>query len=157
MKKPLIIACLMGAACTGLIPDCYAALGGLPSLTAQASQNTGRVVRQAYAAVSSTPYTTVSSVLGSGTTATEYVTQAGTVFAVAWSGPYQPDLRSLLGEQHFGTLVDAASRRGAGNRSLMQVNNPDLIISVSGHMRAFTGRAWIPSALPAGFDPADIR
>jgi len=29
---------------------------------------------------------------------------------------------------------------------------PDVTIESGGHMRAYTGRAWINSRLPAGFD-----
>src|SRR3954464_10760371 len=36
----------------------------------------------------------------SGTTIREYVDSSGTVFAVAWDGPWLPDFRQVLGE-HF--------------------------------------------------------
>jgi hypothetical protein len=32
----------------------------------------------------------------------------------------------------------------------VQVNDADLVIESGGHMRAWSGRAWLPSALPAG-------
>src|ERR1700684_3447439 len=41
----------------------------------------------------------------SGTTIREYVSSAGTVFAVAWQGPWLPNLRQIL-----GTYFDAYQR-----------------------------------------------
>ena len=101
------------------------------------------------------PYTDVHRTLKSGTVVDEYVDASGTVFAVAWSGPFKPDLKQLLG-RHFGRL---AQHRGGGqaNRSRVDVDTGDLVVQSSGHMGAFVGHAWVPARLPAGFDPQEMK
>ena len=82
----------------------------------------------------------------SGTTVREYVSPAGTVFGVAWQGPSIPDLRQLLGS-HFDEYIAAMETRRT-RRSPVQS---------SGRMRAFSGRAYLPAALPPGVAPEEIR
>lgn len=88
----------------------------------------------------------------------EFTNAAGQVFAVSWSGPGKPDLRTLLGP-HFATLQ--ASNPGIG-RSLHALRRPpqvaqaDLQIQTSGHMGWFNGVAMIPSLAPPNFSPADL-
>ena len=36
----------------------------------------------------------------------EYVNSSGTVFAIAWEGPWLPDLRQVLGD-HFESIYTA--------------------------------------------------
>ena len=81
----------------------------------------------------------------------EYVDADGVVFAVTWNGPFLPDLRELLG-QHFATLRNESARQPKAGRGQVRVAQPDVTIESGGHMRAYTGRAWINSRLPAGFD-----
>ncbi|HTY50319.1 MAG TPA: DUF2844 domain-containing protein [Steroidobacteraceae bacterium] len=90
----------------------------------------------------------------SGTVLHEYLA-AGRVFAVTWRGPLMPDLSQVLGG-YFTRYAQAAARPAIRHR-LVAVNDPDLVVSSSGHMRAFSGRAWVPSLLPAGFSVSDIR
>jgi len=82
----------------------------------------------------------------SGLIVQQYLTPSGTVYAVAWSGPRLPDLRELLGPW-FARL-----RTGRGHHSL-QLREPDLIVRSGGHRGSWSGRAWIPSLVPAGFEP----
>lgn len=42
-------------------------------------------------------YTVRETTLGSGTVVREYVSTAGTVFALSWQGPVTPNLSDLLG------------------------------------------------------------
>lgn len=135
----------------------YAALGAAPS------QFGGAPARQArsLAAIGNTAsavasYTVSTSTLDNGTVVREYANAAGTVFAVSWNGPFLPDLRALLGE-HFATMTGAAAQRPKAGHSQLAVDRPDVVIVSSGHMRAFSGRAWIPAGLPAGFSSADIE
>lgn len=86
----------------------------------------------------------------------EYVTAGGVVFALGWSGPFMPDLRELLGSR-FEYLEAEAAKVPMAGRSQLVVQRPELMLFSGGHMRAFTGRAWVPSLLPAGFDPAGIH
>lgn len=85
-----------------------------------------------------------------GTTAREYSNERGTVFAVTWTGPTKPDLHQLLGH-YFNTFVTAAYARK--NRTVADpvvVNQSDLVLHSGGHMRAFYGRAYVPSLVPEG-------
>jgi hypothetical protein len=83
-----------------------------------------------------------------GTLIREYVTPAGKVFGVSWSGPTIPDLEQLLGT--YNAEFQTAIRAKRGRRSSAAVHNPDLVVESSGHMRAFHGRAYLNSMLPAG-------
>ena len=83
----------------------------------------------------------------------------GQVFAVTWSGPGKPDLRSLLGAR-FATFQAANAAGGRTMRALRrppQVNEADLQIQTAGHMGFFRGVAFIPSLAPAGFSPSDLK
>lgn len=141
MKR--IVAASLLAACAGS----WAALGG------PAGAVDGSAVANPSRTASGTPYTHVQRRLDSGTTVHEYVDAAGTVFAVAWAGPFQPDLRALLG-RHFDALTEQQS--SARGRGAAAVRRPDLVIVSAGRMGAFQGRAWLPRQLPAGFDPGTL-
>jgi hypothetical protein len=93
-----------------------------------------------------------------GGTVHELTNAGGQVFAVIWSGPGKPDLRSLLGP-YFATFQASSAAPGRGMRSLRrppQVNQPDIQIQTAGHMGWFRGVAFIPSLAPAGFSPGDL-
>lgn len=89
-----------------------------------------------------------------GTRIDEFSGADGTVFAVRWQGPVKPDLQALLGPRFQAFLARAQRPRGPG---AMQVAAQDFIVSSGGHMGAFQGAAWMPSRLPAGFDPASTQ
>jgi uncharacterized protein DUF2844 len=91
----------------------------------------------------------------SGTTVREFVSPAGTVFAVAWQGSTLPDLRQLLGA-HFDEYVAASATRRT-RRSPVFIELPGLVVQSSGHLRAFTGRAYLPGALPPGVSSEEVR
>lgn len=88
----------------------------------------------------------------------ELTNAAGQVFAVTWSGPGKPDLRSLLGT-HFDAFQAANGVTRTPIRSLRrppQVDQPDLRIQTEGHMGWFRGVAFIPSLAPPGFAVGDL-
>ncbi len=91
-----------------------------------------------------------------GTTIREFVSPAGSVFAVTWQGPFAPDLRQLLG-QHFEiynqAARDPASRRGRG----LHIESGDLVFDSGGHMRFITGKAYLQSKLPSGVRADDVQ
>lgn len=91
----------------------------------------------------------------SGTLVREFVGPNGKVFAVAWNGPTVPNLRQTLG-QYFDTFVAAAKAKHAGHHHL-QIQQDDLVVQAGGHMRAFSGRAYLPQAVPAGVSIGDLR
>jgi hypothetical protein len=85
--------------------------------------------------------------LPSGTVLREF-TAAGRVFAVAWSGPAIPNLRQALGS-YFAAYAAGAEGSRAGRRHLA-VQQDDFVLQSNGRMRAFSGRAYLPRALPVG-------
>lgn len=90
----------------------------------------------------------------SGTVVREFVSPAGKVFAVAWSGPTMPDLRQVLGP-YFDAYVAALAQRKA--RGPVHVVLPGFVVESSGHMRAFAGKAYLPDGVPAGVATEEIR
>ena len=90
----------------------------------------------------------------SGTVVREFVSPAGKVFAVSWSGPTLPDLRQVLGP-YFDTYVAALEQRKARGR--VSIVLPGLVVQSSGHMRAFVGKAYLPDGMPAGVAAEEIR
>lgn len=138
----------------GLSATCSAALG-----TAPINQQSAGIVRSQIlngASPGKASYTVRANTLASGTLVKEYVGQNGAVFAVSWSGPFLPDLKELLGE-HFSVLTAESARLPKAGRGQILVSRPDLSIESTGHMRAYSGRAWIHSMLPAGVQPEDIK
>jgi hypothetical protein len=93
--------------------------------------------------------------LPSGTMLREFVAPDGTVFAVAWNGPTKPDLRQALG-RYFDTYVSAPKPKYA-DRKHMNIQQGDLVVQGSGHMRALSGRAYLASAIPSGVNLGDLQ
>jgi hypothetical protein len=94
----------------------------------------------------------------SGTMIREYVNPTGMVFAVAWDGPWLPDLRQVLGD-HFDRYqaVMQSRQRSRTGRGAVLIDDPGLVVQMSGHPRAFKGRAYLPALLPAGLQLDSIR
>ena len=91
--------------------------------------------------------------LPSGTVLREYAA-GGNVFAVAWNGPTMPNLKQILG-QYFPEFV-AGVAAGPVNHRHLQLQRGDLIVQSSGRMRAFAGRAYLATHLPAGVSADDV-
>jgi hypothetical protein len=160
LSRPrLALLAAAGLVAASATTPCLASLGRTPS--AFAGTTTVHQARALAAANgtsgttgtggSSANYSVSTTTLASGTTVREYVGADGVVFAVTWNGPFLPDLRELLG-QHFAALKDESARQPKAGRGQVRVAQPDVTIESGGHMRAYAGRAWINSRLPAGFD-----
>ena len=134
----------------------YAALGSAPSDFGGTPVRAARSLAAAGNNTANAVYTVSQSTLDSGTIVREYTDAAGKVFAVSWSGPTLPDLRTLLGTK-FSALTDATGRRTQAGHSQLALNQSDVVIVSNGHMRSFAGHAFIPSAVPAGFDTNTIE
>jgi hypothetical protein len=93
--------------------------------------------------------------LPGGTVVREFVAPSGIVFAVAWQGPFMPNLRQMLGD-HFDAYQSAARARRAGHGHV-SVLQPDLVVRSAGHQRAFSGQAYLPRLLPAGVTTEELR
>jgi hypothetical protein len=129
----------------------WAALGGSLQ-TVQADQARMVATRQAVAHAGYEVHLLSSS---SGTTVREFVNPAGTVFGVAWQGPFKPDLSQLLGDGF--TRFAAAARAPHGGHRMLSVHAADLVIDSGGRMRSFSGRAYLPALVPAGVSAGDIQ
>jgi len=93
--------------------------------------------------------------LASGTQVREYTGADGKVFAVAWSGPTMPNLKQTLG-QYFDRYVAGAETNRLGHHHL-QIVQSDFVVHAGGHMRAYSGVAYLPKALPEGVSQGDLK
>ena len=87
----------------------------------------------------------------------QYVSTNGLVYAVSWDGPAMPDVSTLLGTrfERYRQGATAALENANGLRS-SHVDGNDFAVETSVRLREFSGRAWLPDALPAGVTTADI-
>jgi hypothetical protein len=88
----------------------------------------------------------------------EYVSAGGRVFGVTWQGPFLPDFRQLL-SSYFPLFSAAAQRQRQSHvgRHLLNIQEPGLILESTGHMRAYSGRAYDPALLPEGVRGNEVR
>ncbi len=93
--------------------------------------------------------------LPSGTVLREFASAGGNVFAVAWNGPSLPDLRQALG-RYFDVYVSAQKTK-RGGRGHSEVRQGGLVVQSNGHMRAFTGRAYVLQSIPLGTSVDELR
>ncbi|MFI4890335.1 MAG: DUF2844 domain-containing protein [Steroidobacterales bacterium] len=132
-------------------PQAYAALGG-----DHASIAADQAYLKASLKLTSRPLYEVHELqLPTGTTVREYAAPDGAVFAIAWNGPAMPDLQQTLGT-YFADYVEAARTSQQGHNHLAAVR-ADLVVQSTGHMRAFVGRAYLASAVPAGVSIDELR
>jgi hypothetical protein len=85
----------------------------------------------------------------------EYVSPQGMVFGIAWQSPSMPDLSQLLGS-YFPAFQKQAQSNSRTHRAF-SMKTDQLVVESGGHMRAFQGRAYVPSLLPSGITPAVIQ
>lgn len=131
-----------------------AALGGDAS-TIQADQLSMRGTRRTIAGEAYT----VHEIQGtSGTVVREYLSPEGIVFAVAWRGPWMPDMRQILGSYFEPYAQGVQARRDDGlRRGPVLIEQPGLVVQSSGHPRWFTGKAYVPAMVPKGLRAEDIQ
>jgi Protein of unknown function (DUF2844) len=93
-----------------------------------------------------------------GTIVREFVSSSGTVFGVAWEGPWMPDMQQLLGSSFEPyTQALAGARRARKGHGPVLIQQGDLVVQTSGHARAFSGRAYITHLMPQGVSTDAIR
>ena len=91
-----------------------------------------------------------------GTIISEYVSSAGGVFAVAWRGPFIPEMHQILGIYFQQYSAALGVKRPYGRRPL-NIQLPGLGIQTGGHMGAYFGRAYLPEMLPSGLKAEEIK
>jgi len=92
-----------------------------------------------------------------GTIVREYVSPAGTVFAVAWKGPYPPNLHELLGSQYAQYEQAMKMPSGRASHGPATIRLPNLVVQLSGHMGDYSGRAYLPDKVPSSMSLESIR
>jgi hypothetical protein len=120
-----------------------------------ASVEADRSRMQAAAAVRNAPLYTVHELTTPYNTLIREYVAADVVFAVTWQGPYQPDLAQLLGS--YVDTYKTAPRSPSSSRTRSSVEQANLIVHITGHMRAFSGIAYDPQLLPAGVSVDEIQ
>ena len=93
-----------------------------------------------------------------GTTVREYASPSGKIFAVAWQGPWLPNMRGLLASYfaQYEQALQTAVQSRSGRRPLV-IEQPGLVVQSGGHMRSFAGRAYIPQMMPQGIRAEEIQ
>ena len=158
MRFPVSVICALLFAQSA---PAFAALGaavgpaaGTGQAQAQAQSDSARA--KASARVTSYNGYSVSEVVEpSGTTVREYIGADNIVFGVSWQGPSMPNLQQLLGS-YADQYVSAASAPHPGRRAVA-IQSDQLVLHSGGHMRSFAGSAYVPSLLPQGVTPDNIR
>jgi len=133
----------------------FAALGGsVSSIDADRVKMQGALLR----IQTGNAYTLHEIQSAAGTTIREYVSSSGDVFGVAWNGPALPDMQQLLGD-YFAAYQSEVQRLRQTHRARgpIAIDNGDLVVQVSGHMRSFSGHAYVKKLMPLGVQPAAIQ
>ena len=90
-----------------------------------------------------------------GTVVREYVSPDGRVFGLTWRAPAMPNLTQLLGS-YFRDFRRASNGRKS-HRGPLVVRTDRVVIESGGHMRAFYGRAYVPSLMPKNLSVEVVR
>lgn len=154
---------LLMLACLAASPAAHAGLGGNAQsvLADQAGMGaTSGPSAQALDQVQGTTaaYTVQSMALPSGTVVHEYLSSNGMVFAVTWQGATMPDLQQLLGS-YMSNATDAVNTYRTQHPGIgpVSIATNQFVIQAGGHMGIYVGRAYLPSAVPAGVALSDIK
>ena len=109
IMRAAVCAALTGAA-LGVAAPALAELGGTPTPPppGATARSLSPLLHAQSSAASTAAYSVTQTTLASGDIVREYVSTAGTVFGIAWSGPMMPDLPTLLGA--YFTQYDSARR-----------------------------------------------
>ena len=92
----------------------------------------------------------------SGQVVREFVSPSGSVFGVAWEGPFQPDLQHLLGS-YFEPVKQAVTAQQRHGHGPIFVETSGFVFQQGGHARSFHGRAYVPAMVPQGVDVTEIQ
>jgi hypothetical protein len=157
------ICAAMGCVALGAAAPASAALGAAPTPPAAGDVSmsltpVAHAASSGASAAAAAAYSVTQTTLSTGTVVREYVSSAGTVFGIAWTGPVIPNLPQLLGS-YFPQYdsARAAFKDAQPGRGPLNLATPGLVVRSGGHMGAFSGQAYLPQSLPAGVTAGDIR
>jgi hypothetical protein len=132
-----------------LSAHCFAALGGdINSVVADQAQ------MKAQRRVTQTAAYSIHEMQSQAGTVREFVSPAGKVFGVAWQGQTLPNFQQVLGS-YYGQFIKSAPRRRT--HGPVTIQTPGLVIQSGGHMRALTGRAYVPEMVPTNVKMEEIK
>jgi hypothetical protein len=136
-------------------PPVFASLGGNVATVQSDRVQMQGALRQI---VQRDAFTTHEMQSAAGVVVREFVSPDGTVFGIAWQGGTFPDLRQLLGP-YFARYQQEAERavRARRGHGPLTVDLGDVVVQTSGHMRGFTGRAYLPGMVPQGVAVEGIK
>jgi len=150
--KPLRLACALAAALALSLPA-MASLGGNVNSIEQ-----DRARMNASVNVTQTASYDVHQIQSpEGTVVDEYVSLQGNVFAVAWHGPFLPQMSQLLGSYFQQYTAALAAQPHHYGHPPLNIQAPGLAIQMGGHMRDYFGRAYIPDMMPSGVKADEIK
>jgi len=87
----------------------------------------------------------------------EFASPAGMVFAVSWQSSHMPNLEQMLGPSLVDLQVAMQSSAPRRTRGPLIIRTGKLVFVSGGHMRAFHGRAYVPSLMPTNIGAEVVR
>jgi hypothetical protein len=151
---PALVAGFSLLICLWNAPAAHAALGGdVVSVLADQGQMQG-----SRKTMKMDSYTVHAIQAANGTVVNEYESAEGNVFAVAWHGPFMPDMRQILGSYYdqYAQARQAQNGMRKGRHPIV-INEPGLVVLMGGHPHSFAGKAYVPGKLPPGMRTEDIQ
>ncbi len=154
-KRTLLVAVMAGVASFAICESsAQAALGErLGSGEIEASALRGRLK----STQSTSTYTTQVITLPTGTTVREYANASGQIFAVSWSGPRPPDLSQLFGTYFSEYKATLQTPAHSDLHRHVAVESAQMKYVGGGRMNHMQGTAWLPSAVPSGVTPEELK
>ncbi len=92
-----------------------------------------------------------------GISVREYLNRDGIVFAVKWLGPVPADLQQLLGAHFAAYAAAVAAVAHPGIHRSLRLESSGLIVELGGHLRAYSGRAYLAALIPSGLTAEEFR
>jgi hypothetical protein len=99
----------------------------------------------------------VHTIQANGDVIKEYVSSAGSVFAITWRGLAHPNLSVLLGDHYAEFIAIAANTPASQGRAPIGIQTSRAVVLRGGHMRDVHGRAYAPALVPSGVNPEDLQ
>jgi hypothetical protein len=87
----------------------------------------------------------------------QYADASGQVYAIAWKGFGHPDLSVILGSYYSEYAAGRASGATVKLGRSSQTKTKNIVVRLSGIPTRMAGIAYLPSRLPAGVNPEQLR